>query len=289
LVEPPGNARQLRLDPTGVWVAQEESDLSYPEEGNDLCYALEENSFWFRHRNDVLVSLLRRFPPPGVFFDVGGGNGFVAAGIEKAGYPTVLVEPGPAGVANARRRGLRTIVRATTASAGFAPAALPAVGLFDVLEHIEDDIGFLRSLHTLLQPGGRIYLTVPAYRLLWSQEDVFAGHHRRYTTRSLAAALSAAGFQVEYRSYFFWFLPLPVFLLRAVPSWLGWRGKPSAKSAQKEHARGGGLSGWLLAKALAWERGRLARGWTMPMGSSCFAVARRPGEGAGMQKLHPAA
>ena len=41
---------------------------------------------------------MRRFPPPGTVFDVGGGNGFVTLAIQNAGMDAVLVEPGPEGV-----------------------------------------------------------------------------------------------------------------------------------------------------------------------------------------------
>ncbi len=276
--ESPGGATGLVYDPVGYWVAEGHSVLSYPADGNDLCFSLEENSFWFRHRNELIVETLRRFPPSGLLFDVGGGNGFVAAGLERAGFPTVLIEPGRMGAANACRRGLRNVINATADEAGFAPGSLNAVGLFDVLEHIPDDLGFLQSLHRLMRPGGRIYLTVPAFQSLWSSEDDYAGHQRRYRRRSLAKVLDAAGFDVEYLSYCFWFLPLPVFVLRAIPSWFGWRTKPTKQSATQEHSTKRGLAGWLVERALSCELSRVARGRTLWMGNSCLAVARSRSE-----------
>ena len=273
--QPPGGASGLVYDPIGFWVAESHSVLSYPADGNELCHSLEEGSFWFRHRNELIAGTLRRFPPGGTLFDVGGGNGYVAAGLERAGFPTVLVEPGRTGAANACRRGLRNVINATTDEAGFAPESLDAVGLFDVLEHIPDDLGFLQSLHRLMRPGGRIYLTVPAFQLLWSSEDEYAGHQRRYRRQSLAQVLQATGFDIEYLTYCFWFLPLPVFLLRAIPSWLGWRKEPTQQSATKEHYKKSGFAGWLVNRALSWELARVARGQTLGMGNSCLAVARK--------------
>ena len=92
--QPPGGAVGLVYGPNGYWIAERNSVLSYPAEGNDLCYSLEDDSFWFRHRNELIVETLRQFPPPGTLFDVGGGNGYVATGLERAGFPTVLVEAG---------------------------------------------------------------------------------------------------------------------------------------------------------------------------------------------------
>ena len=273
--QPPGGAVGLVYGPNGYWIAERNSVLSYPAEGNDLCYSLEDDSFWFRHRNELIVETLRQFPPPGTLFDVGGGNGYVATGLERAGFPTVLVEPGRSGAENACRRGLRTVVNATTDEAGFAPDSLDAIGLFDVLEHIPDDLAFLQSLHSLMRPGGRIYLTVPAFQMLWSSEDDYAGHQRRYRRATLAKVLRRAGFDVEYLTYCFWFLPLPVFLLRSVPSWLGWRKEPNQRSATNEHSTRGGFAGWLVNRALSWERSRVTRRQILWMGNSCLAVAQK--------------
>lgn len=273
LNEPPGLARHVHLDFKGIWVAGSEDAVSYPEDGNDTCYALEDDSFWFRHRNEVVVGVMRRFPPAGMLFDVGGGNGFVAAGIERAGWPAVVVEPGRGGAENARARGLDRVIQGTTENAGFAPGSMPAVGLFDVLEHVEDDVRFLKSLRGLLRPEGRLYLAVPAHRWLWSNEDRVAGHYHRYTRRSLAAVLRSAGFRIEFQTYFFGCLPPLIFLLRTLPSWLGWRSSHSSRSNRREHAGGRGIVGRWLERTLQRERSSLDRGRVLPMGSSCFAVA----------------
>jgi hypothetical protein len=62
-----------------------------------------------------------------------------------------------------------------------------------------------------------LYLTVPAYQLLWSHEDEDGGHFRRYTLRSLIGKLEQTGFSVEFSSYIFTFLTLIIFLFRTLP------------------------------------------------------------------------
>ena len=86
----------------------------------------------------------------------------------------------------ARSRGLDPVVCATLEEAGLRPESLDAVGLFDVVEHIRDEVGFLRTVRQTLCHGGRLYLTVPAFRALWSSEDDLVGHHRRYTLGAVA-------------------------------------------------------------------------------------------------------
>ena len=69
-------------------------------------------------------------------FDIGGGNGFVSLGVQGAGIETVLVEPGPEGAQNAKNRGLQHVVCASFQNAAFESGKIPAIGVFDVVEHI---------------------------------------------------------------------------------------------------------------------------------------------------------
>src|SRR4029453_13054884 len=109
----------------------------------------------------------------------------------------------------------------------FRPGSLPAIGMFDVLEHIENDVAFLDSLHELLIPSGRIYVAVPAFGFLWSADDAAAGHFRRYTIGTLTKALASSGFIVDYSTYFFQWLWLPIFFFRTMPSVIGLRSTSS--------------------------------------------------------------
>jgi SAM-dependent methyltransferase len=263
----------------GYWVAPCRTKVSYSAEGNDPCFAVEDGSFWFRHRNAVIADMVRLYPPNGVIFDVGGGNGFVAKRLEGEGFPCVLVEPGMQGAANGVKRGLKNVVCATLEDANFRQGSMAAAGLFDVVEHIEDDRAFLLKLHSLMTTQGRLYVTVPAFEILWSSEDVHAGHHRRYSVRTLGEALRESGFEVEYISYFFWFLALPVFLFRTVPGLLRPLKEKPIQSYAREHSGGTGLVSLLMERALAWEKRRMHAGKGMPFGSSCLAVARRVDRG----------
>ena len=207
-------------------------------------------------------------------YDVGGGNGIVAAALEKAGIRTIVVEPGAAGVQRAKARGLGAI-NATMESAGFAAASLGAIGLFDVVEHIADGSGFLQRARALLKPGGRIYLTVPAYRLLWSAEDEYAHHFRRYTARGLRRTLQGVGFDVELSTYMFALLPIPILLLRSIPFRLG-RARPfTPEGVRDDHVSRKGFSPAALDRLLDLELRTFRALGRLPFGASVVAVGRR--------------
>jgi SAM-dependent methyltransferase len=65
----------------------------------------------------------------------------------------------------------------------------------NVLEHIDEDVGALRNLHRVLEPGGRLVLLVPAHPTLYGTLDAVVGHVRRYDRGRLLAAVRAAGFE----------------------------------------------------------------------------------------------
>ena len=280
MISIPSIAPSLRKNREGIWTCAADSKVSYPEHGHDACYAVEEKSFWFGHRNRCVLSAMKRFPPAGAIFDIGGGNGFVSLALEAAGFETVLVEPGPRGAGHAKARGLKNVIRATTESAGFRPGSLPAVGLFDVIEHIRDDAAFLKSIRHLMSAAGRVYMTAPAYPALWSDEDESAGHFRRYSMKGLEAAAVNAGFEIEFSSHIFRFLPIPIALSRALPHRLGlsrsYRKPLSGKDVRRDHAAGGGILKNAAELMLRSEPARLEAGKPMGFGGSVLVVARNP-------------
>lgn len=76
-----------------------------------------------------------------------------------------------------------------------------AVVALNVLEHIEDHVGTLRSASRLLRPGGAVVLLVPAFPSAMSEFDRVIGHVRRYTTGMLGNALTDAGLRIEQLHY----------------------------------------------------------------------------------------
>lgn len=269
----PPSTRLKRAD--GIWISTNQTPISYPEAANDAYFQIEDSSYWFRHRMACIAALTERLPPAGTFFDIGGGNGYITRALQQRGVESVLVEPG-AGALNARKRGCQRIIQSTLDDAGFAPFSLPAAGAFDVLEHLEDHLAFLRNLHACLRPGGRFYCTVPALSALWSADDVYAGHYRRYDRTSLRAILQSAGFEVEFISYFFAWLVPPVFALRALPSLLGLKDRKrigTLESVRAEHTLPAML-GAVVSRSEEWELARLRAGRPIGLGTSLLCVAR---------------
>ena len=72
------------------------------------------------------------------------------------------------------------------------------VVMSNVLEHIEDDVGALRNLRSVLPAGGRLVLFVPALQGVFGSLDEAVGHFRRYEEGPLRSVMEQAGFEVEH-------------------------------------------------------------------------------------------
>jgi len=265
----------LRKGDDDIYRAGGIAAVSYADDGHAGCFGVEDRSFWFRHRNACISTLVARHPfGSGPFLDIGGGNGYVAKRLQDDGHTVVLLEPGPVGAGNARHgRGLRHVVCGTLEHCRFHPGSFAAVGMFDVIEHIDDDRGFIQDVARLLPRGGHLYLSVPCHTWLWSQADIVAGHFRRHTRASMADLL-APHFRADFSTYIFAPLVIPQLLLRALPYRLG-LSRRELLSQSAEHGEGQGFLVKAIEALLARELDAIRAGRALPFGASAIVVASR--------------
>ncbi|MDD1623134.1 MAG: class I SAM-dependent methyltransferase [Methylococcaceae bacterium] len=102
--------------------------------------------------------------------------------------------------------------------------------MIDILEHLEDDGGFLKEYVDRFPVGSHILIGVPAFSFLWSGHDVFLSHKRRYTLTELEALVNSSGLRILRGRYFFGFLFPIVALIRLRNRILLKKGKLIAKS-----------------------------------------------------------
>lgn len=236
----------------------------------------EADHWWFRGRRDVLQTVLRglALPPDARVLEVGCGTGGNLDMLAEFGTVSGLEMDSTARALCSQKTGGRFTVRA-----GRCPDDVPfgteggerfdLICFFDCLEHIEDDVGSLARMHSLLAPGGVIVVTVPACQSLWSAHDVFLRHFRRYSRATLKACSLAAGYEVQRISYFNTLL----FPLAAAARWVSrvTGVSSSAGAAVPAEPLNAGLY-----RVFSAERHWLARG-ALPFGLSLLAVLRKRG------------
>ena len=158
--------------------------------------AIEESHWWFRARQEILLSLMHRWVPAGSrILDVGCGTGYFLHAAQQQ-WEAWGLDPAPEAVAYCQGRGLNRVSVGSVADLG-KPSwpRFGAICFFDVLEHLDDDLGALKATAAMLSPGGLVLATVPAYKWLWSSHDTQNHHRRRYTRGMLQKVLEQAGFR----------------------------------------------------------------------------------------------
>lgn len=265
-------SKNLKLHSNGIYYSETKSNISYPEDGNTNCFQIENESFWFKHRNKIITELIEKYSPRDSFFDIGGGNGYMTKTIQDIIPDTVLLEPGNEGVLNAKKRGVKNIICSTLHDADLHKESICSVGLFDVIEHIKDDCNFLKSLFYYMKKKSFIFITVPAHNFLWSRHDDYSGHCRRYKESDLNNLVSESGFTPVFSTYFFSFLIIPVLFLRALPFKLGIK-NPENRHALHKREHSSFEKNRFLKSLMKWESAKINRGQRLFTGSSCLIVA----------------
>lgn len=90
------------------------------------------------------------------------------------------------------------------------------VVMMDVLEHLEDDHAMLRAIKEKSVGENFFFLTVPAFKSLWSGHDVYLGHYRRYTRNTLAKLLTESDFKIQALYYIYGIIFPGVWLARRI-------------------------------------------------------------------------
>jgi SAM-dependent methyltransferase len=145
--------------------------------------------------------------------NAGCGSGELSILLAAQGHDVVGIDPEPAYVKlaeeNARRAGVDSC-RFETASIEAFRSRQPFDGVVstDVLEHIEDDVTAMRKLASLVRPGGKVLLTVPAGPWLFGYHDEQLGHFRRYSPKTLRALVAPFCESMSVRTFGFTLLPV---------------------------------------------------------------------------------
>lgn len=164
---------------------------------------LYERHWWWRAREEYLVSWLRRlWPNRGrlAILDVGCGDGLFFDRLAEFG--DVEGVEADASIVNAASP-FRDRIYVGPLDENYRPGKrFDLVLMLDVVEHVQDAVAFLRHGVRLLDAEGRLLITVPAFPLLWTAHDVINHHVKRYTKAGVRRVADAAGMRIEHWRYF---------------------------------------------------------------------------------------
>jgi SAM-dependent methyltransferase len=184
----------------------------YPEALRPWLVKIEPEHFWFCSRANLIARAVRTWIPEGGWLELGCGTGFVLRAVARS-------YRGPTFGQDVASHALEIARGRTSAPLFLCPLEevplreLGGIGLFDVIEHLRDDVSALAAAGRYLRKGGVLLVTVPAHRWLWSRTDEAMGHQRRYGRKAILSRLASSGFRPESCRPFFGSL-LPGLLLR---------------------------------------------------------------------------
>ena len=234
----------------------------------DRLDRVEARHFWFRARRGVIARLFERYARRSDrVLEIGAGTGSVAAALAARGFNVAVSDIHHQALEIAGRRGLAERYEFDLMAMPFREQ-FDVIGLFDVLEHLDDDRAALLAIRQALKPGGRLVLTVPAHRWLWNQSDMLAHHKRRYGLKEIRQRIAAAGFDIlDARGFFVSLVPL--LLLRRLVS-------PGRKDDSRTAAAGLSVipvANEIMLSILSLDN--LLSGWLRPAAGGSIAVVAR--------------
>ena len=246
----------------------------------------EGKHWWFIGRKNIFSHLIRRIlrdreGRPTTALDLGCGMGGMLdeLAVHAQVYGTDIEQ---SALAHCRDRGYSRVFKAHGQRLPLPDASLDLICAFDTLEHIPEERETIAECFRLLKPGGRIFLSVPAYQMLYSHQDKVVHHQRRYTAGELARKLTAGGFRVTRASYInFLLFPaiLPILMLIKLKEAIFPPGDDMS-SSNVSISRPPGWINRILAAIFSFER-HLLTGCSVPVGHSLIAIGQKPDEETG--------
>ena len=150
------------------------------------------------YRNYLVDRTLNRLrlPKKTFFLEIGCGTGEFLANMAARGYQGRGIDMGACSIEMAKKRLLCAGVTASCQDMMSVSGTFDMVFAFEVLEHIEDDVGAMAKVNQLLCDDGYFMLSVPGRKDLYSETDSALGHVRRYEKTELVAKLQQTCFHI---------------------------------------------------------------------------------------------
>lgn len=157
---------------------------------------------------DKLIAQYRLKPP---FLDAGCGIGYASRHLAMKGWGGKAIDLSGKAIKMSREN-LSSFpeVEVKKESILNQKDKYNTIFLFDVLEHIKDDVKILKKINSLLAPGGYLVLALTSNPREWRWDDEFYGHYRRYSARDIETKLKSTGLKpqdfIEYTFPVFWLI-----------------------------------------------------------------------------------
>ncbi len=227
----------------------------------DRLRNVEEKHFWFRIRRKWIFDRIKKFVlPPAKILEIGCGTGNVSSFLARKGYQVTGCEYYSEAISRAWPS--FQIIQGDANGLPFEDNSFDVIGLFDVIEHFEDEITLLQEAVRVVKDKGIVVITVPAREELWSWFDEISLHKRRYAKEGLRKIFMELHLNTLITDYLFMSLYLPMKYMRGK----GKKGNDLFKINK--------ITNMLLSGLFEIER-VISKGVPLPIGTSLVGIARK--------------
>lgn len=184
----------------------------------DSYFKMEREHWWFRVRESIILDVFKSRVykgEPMKILNVGAATGRSSQMLEPFGEVQSIEYDEPSYLF-CRDTLKMKIDQGSITELPYEDQSFDCVCAFDVVEHVEDHELALSNLFRVCKPGGKIFITVPAFMSLWSSHDVVNHHFRRYRQKPMLGLFSANGGRLLRSTYFNFLLFIPIFIIRSV-------------------------------------------------------------------------
>ena len=182
-----------------------------------IFFDIQKKHWWFITRKKIVLDMINRYQDKNSdtrILDIGCGSGVMLGALADMGQ-VYGMDMSDEAISFSREIFDGKVEKGSLPDdVPYAEDFFNLITALDVIEHIDRDVGSLKTMHSLLVHGGKAVITVPAYMFLWSAFDDMNEHKRRYTRTELESKLIQAGFTIEKISYYNTFLFPFVFVVR---------------------------------------------------------------------------
>ena len=245
----------------------------------EIMFAREDAYWWYRGMRRVT----RAFAP-GLFtaaaaswlLDAGCGTGRNLQDLEAAGGHAVGVDVSLRALGLARRRGRTPLVCGSIEALPFRAGAFAGALSRDVLYMVPREEAPARELARVLDFGGTLVISSPAFRALSGAHDRAVGGLRRHTAPEIERLLAGAGLRVSRSTYANFFLAPVIWAVRVLTRAVS-RARP-AEEVASDFVLSPKPFEKIFFSVLSLEARIVARG-RLPFGVTVFVLAEKPVQG----------
>ena len=238
-------------------------------------FVVEDTHWWYITLHDLitLLSNTQFSKQPLKILDAGCGTGGLLSILSRAGHDTEGFDYSEDALSLCHKRGLTNIIKADINHWVPNPKTYDLIASMDVLCHkwVHDEIKVLHNLAGGLKEDGLIMLNYPAFPILSRHHDQVVMIRKRYTKKTLEKIIAEAGLAPVILSYRLPNAFLFLILLRLYETIR--KNDTAAKSDIADLPSG--FVNRLLIKIGRIENRVIARGISIPFGSSLFVVAKK--------------